>query len=256
MAKTELTKQLEKAIIAETSDWFGCLEVTIGWYGSGRVDFMTMDSKEIFRCYEIKISKSDFHSKHGHNFVGNYNYYVMPKGLFEEVKEEIPDYIGVYCGYEQSYKGKTYWSISLEKRPKKQELKEDIGILKNSMIRSLYRDVCKLYQQENEDVITKYKRKINNLEKEVKDYKTKYQETKDKLIEVNKENILSQFTNEDNNLFTYKEWCPILEKENNMRIIDDDGATQVRRDRKTDTKLTKQEAFQYFIMNTVEFNIY
>ena len=45
-------------------------------------------------CFEIKISKSDFHSPHGHNFVGNLNYYVMPYNLFKDLKDEIPDNIG------------------------------------------------------------------------------------------------------------------------------------------------------------------
>lgn len=45
-------------------------------------------------CFEIKISKADFHSKNGHNFIGNLNYYVMPYSLFKEVKDEIPDGIG------------------------------------------------------------------------------------------------------------------------------------------------------------------
>lgn len=58
--KSKLTKEIEKALQKETSNWFGCLEVTIGWYGRKRVDFMSMDSKEIFRCFEIKISKADF----------------------------------------------------------------------------------------------------------------------------------------------------------------------------------------------------
>lgn len=49
----------------------------------------------LIACYEIKISKADFKSKHGHNFVGNANYYVMPKALYEEVKDQIPDDIGV-----------------------------------------------------------------------------------------------------------------------------------------------------------------
>ena len=44
---------------------------------------------------EIKVTKDDFHSKHGHNFVGNANYYVMPKELYNEVKSEIPEDIGV-----------------------------------------------------------------------------------------------------------------------------------------------------------------
>ena len=45
-------------------------------------------------CFEIKISKADFHSSHGHNFVGNLNYYVMPLDLYKEVSSEIPPEIG------------------------------------------------------------------------------------------------------------------------------------------------------------------
>lgn len=161
MAKTDLTLQLEKAIQKETfknMSVFGCLEVTIGWYGKGRVDFMTMDSKEIFRCYELKVSKKDFHSNHGHNFVGNYNYYVMPVELYNEIKEEIPREIGVYA-WNGEY-------LNLIKRPKKQELKVDKGILKNSLIRCLYRDSHKIKESENVDIMTKLKSKVARLEKE------------------------------------------------------------------------------------------
>lgn len=174
MAKTELTKQLEKAIIKETSKWFGCLEVTIGWYGKQRVDFMTMDSKEIFRCYELKISKSDFNSNHGHNFVGHYNYYVMPKELYEKVKEEIPKHIGTYILDSNS--------LRLIKKPKKQELIKDIEILKNSMIRSLYRDVCKFYNQSEECILDYYKRRINRLEKELRNANRLYLATSNELF--------------------------------------------------------------------------
>lgn len=55
----------------------------------------TGDMDVLITCYEIKISKADFKSKHGHNFVGNANYYVMPKSLYEEVKDLIPEDIGV-----------------------------------------------------------------------------------------------------------------------------------------------------------------
>lgn len=52
-------------------------------------------------CFEMKITKADFKSKNGHNFVGNRNYYVMPKDLYESVKELVPKDIGViiYCGH-------------------------------------------------------------------------------------------------------------------------------------------------------------
>lgn len=53
------------------------------------------DNDVLITCFEIKISKADFHSKHGHNFVGNANFYVMPKELYMEIKDEIPDNIGV-----------------------------------------------------------------------------------------------------------------------------------------------------------------
>ena len=46
-------------------------------------------------CYEIKISKADFKSANGHNFVGNCNYYVAPKALYPEVVDMVPDDIGV-----------------------------------------------------------------------------------------------------------------------------------------------------------------
>lgn len=147
MGKTELTKEIERAISSETSKWFGCHEVTIGWYGTQRVDFMTMDTKDIFRCYEIKISKSDFKSKHGHNFVGHFNYYVIPKELYEDIKDEVDKDIGIYI-----WNGK---HIRLAKRPKKRNLKLDIDILKNSMIRSLYRDACKVATSEDVEVMAR-----------------------------------------------------------------------------------------------------
>ena len=49
-----------------------------------------------FYCYEVKSSVEDFHSKHGHNFIGDRNYYVMPSDVYEKVKHLIPWNIGVY----------------------------------------------------------------------------------------------------------------------------------------------------------------
>lgn len=52
-------------------------------------------------CYEIKITKSDFQSNHGHNFVGNFNYYVVPKKLYPQIKNLVSKDIGVitYAGH-------------------------------------------------------------------------------------------------------------------------------------------------------------
>ena len=51
-----------------------------------------------FYCYEIKSSVEDFKSKNGHNFVGDYNYYVMPEDVFSAIKfaVDIPYYVGVF----------------------------------------------------------------------------------------------------------------------------------------------------------------
>ena len=48
-----------------------------------------------FYCYEIKSSVKDFHSKNGHNFIGDFNYYVMPLEVYQKVEVEIPYRVGV-----------------------------------------------------------------------------------------------------------------------------------------------------------------
>lgn len=66
-----------------------------------RVDFMKFKpvnntvsgiEKGDFYCYEVKSSVEDFHSKNGHNFLGDYNYYVMPECDFLVLV--TPEYIG------------------------------------------------------------------------------------------------------------------------------------------------------------------
>jgi len=164
MAKTELTIQLERQIWFAThkQGLFGCFEVTVGWYGKERVDYLTYDTNGIWRCYEIKISKSDFHSKNHTTFIGHYNYYVMPNDLYEQVKEEIPCYIGAWIG------GRCI------KRAKKQELTIDEQVLKDSLIRSLYREAEKVIKNDNPTIIESLKRKVKNMEDRAKQYERKY----------------------------------------------------------------------------------
>ncbi len=167
MAETQLTKDLKKSMWFATKKMgvFGCFEVTIGFYGKERVDYMTLDTKGTWRCYEIKISKSDFHSKAKNTFVGHYNYYVMPPELYEELKDEIPKHIGVFVGTE-SY-------AFCKRNAKKQVLIVEEDILKISMIRSMNRDVEKNIKIDDENTINRYKRKINSLEKEqTRNYET------------------------------------------------------------------------------------
>ena len=164
--KTDLTLQLEREIWKATKKQgvFGCLEVTIGWFGKERVDYLTYDTKGIWRCYEIKISKSDFHSKAHNTFIGHFNYYVMPQELYEQVKEEIPKHIGVYI------------NGVCRKNAKKQKLSVDEQVLKNSMIRSLCRDVDKQIKSGDSNYVDSTNRQIARLNKQVKEYKEKYWE--------------------------------------------------------------------------------
>lgn len=75
-------------------------EVTFDYATSNavRVDYMKFKpvnntvsgiEKGDFYCYEVKSSVEDFHSKNGHNFIGDFNYYVMPEDVYEKVKDEI-----------------------------------------------------------------------------------------------------------------------------------------------------------------------
>lgn len=97
------------------------------------VDILELNSQKGWCCYEIKISKSDFHSKAIKSFVGDYNYYLMPDELYEQIKNEIPKEIGVYV-----YNGKYLY---LKKKARKQKLIDGIDSqLYYGMVRGLNRE--------------------------------------------------------------------------------------------------------------------
>ena len=152
MAKTAKTLELEKSIynLTRKQGVFGCYEVTIGWFGHERVDYITMDTKNIFRCYEIKVSKADFYSKAKKTFLGDYNYYVIPDELYEKVKDDIPKHIGVYNEHK------------CIKKAKKQEVK-DKDLLKNSMLRSLYRYFEEVTLGKDTGLLKRYQKQIAKL---------------------------------------------------------------------------------------------
>ena len=89
MSKTKLTLEIEKALCNKANKNFDryALEVPVS---NGICDFVSIDIAyrkhgiPIISCYEIKISYSDFKSKNGHNFVGDFNYYVVPQKLYDE----------------------------------------------------------------------------------------------------------------------------------------------------------------------------
>lgn len=104
-----LSKELEKYLDPHNDPRiYWAKEVTFD-YATGntiRVDYMKFKpvnntvsgiEKGDFYCYEVKSSIEDFHSKNGHNFIGDLNYYVMPFEVYESVKGEIPWAVGVMC---------------------------------------------------------------------------------------------------------------------------------------------------------------
>ena len=162
MITIDNTEELRKALYNYLSvqGVYVCHEVTLplvtdsDLYRHGRVDMITYQKKHrekqgTFRFYELKISKSDFRSKNGHNFLGNYNYYVFPnKELFESVKSDIPDFVGCLVPrYQVNRQVYTHelgdWIFECVKKPKKRELACSYDELTHNLITALSRECCK-----------------------------------------------------------------------------------------------------------------
>lgn len=101
--------------------WYGVFEVAvpraiINKYHRERLDFLTYETSGIYRAYEIKRDKSDFYSGCAWSWIGNYNYFIMPHSLYCEVKNDIPDGIGVWIIREYTK------NMECVKKPKYREL--------------------------------------------------------------------------------------------------------------------------------------
>lgn len=203
--KTEETLKLEKQIRQATHKMgvFQCFEVTIGYAGDERVDFMTYDTKGIFRCYELKVSKADFHSNAAVSFVGHYNYYVLTRDLYNQVKDEIPDWVGVYVGDYCIKKAKKQDLSNKEYRMRRtingrstEVVIPWIDLLKESMIRSLYRDSDKLFYSNNDKYLNQMKCEIERTRRErdaeSKKYKKLWKTMKKELGDKKAYNILEK----------------------------------------------------------------
>jgi hypothetical protein len=167
MAKTEATVQLERAIYNATRKMgtFCCFEVTIGIGGSERVDYITYDTKKVWRCFEIKTSVADFRSKAKKSFVGHLNYFVLTKEVYEKVKDEVPKHVGVYV------------NGMCRKRAKKQQVTPEMHeTLTMSMIRSLSREAEKVHNSENVQHLAHMKRMQDHYQKEAQEARRSYNE--------------------------------------------------------------------------------
>ena len=89
--------------------------------------------------------------------------------VFDKVKDEIPNHIGVYV----------YGDCV--KKPKKQEVDEKtVHLLKDSMLRSLYRYFEEIIQNDDDSLIKKKNRYIGHLKYERDKYYQQYWELKKK----------------------------------------------------------------------------
>ena len=138
MAKTQETRDLEKALQdrCAAKGEYGCSEVTIGFVhgGNGReiVDFLSMDSEGVFKCFEIKVTLADLRSDAKLSWYGDYNYLVVSEELYRKSPawdNYIPPYAGILAGT----------GLSVKRRAKKIGVAaEQRALLQDSMIRSLY----------------------------------------------------------------------------------------------------------------------
>ena len=144
MSKRNETLQIENALAEECRQkrLYGCEEVTIGFPHQGKgneiVDFISMDSKGIIRCYEIKVSVADLKSKAKKSFYGHYNYLVVSSELLEKVSdwgEYIADGVGLMVCQTS---GDHYYLQSLSKAKRMDVSADVLDMLKESMIRSMY----------------------------------------------------------------------------------------------------------------------
>lgn len=152
MTKTTETKAIEHALWTNTlaMNVCRCFEVTIGTSvrnNAERVDYMTYQTDNgIIRCYEIKVTLSDLKSKAHQTFVGDYNYLVITKELFEKVKANgiLSNYyfngVGIYIV--------EYNNLICKYKPKRQNVKTSMrATILESMLRSSHRELEKLYAE-------------------------------------------------------------------------------------------------------------
>ncbi|MBQ6787531.1 MAG: hypothetical protein IJO85_07410 [Lachnospiraceae bacterium] len=124
-------------------------EVTFD-YSTGhpvRVDYMRFKpvnntvsgiEKGDFYCYEVKSSVEDFHSKNGHNFIGDYNYYVMPRDVYEKVQREVPWKVGVFVSSMEECEG--LLTLTQVKKARRSDRERPVSEMLLMMFRSAARD--------------------------------------------------------------------------------------------------------------------
>ena len=151
MERKEITAQLSQALekyICPRHDpriyWAREVTFDYGTLHQVRVDYMQFKPVNNsasgiehgdFFCYEVKSSVDDFNSKHGHNMIGDFNYYVMPEEVYEAVKDKIPFRVGVLVPTDEPWRTLK----SIKKAQRQDRMKPALEMLL-MMFRSAARD--------------------------------------------------------------------------------------------------------------------
>jgi len=154
--KTKLTRQLESTLYQYCFEQGSYVVEEVSMPAKkGIVDTLSYqqlpDGQLEWRCYELKVTKSDFHSKAKLSFIGNYNYFVLPQKLYTEVATEIPDHIGVliYRAFDQRAVKlapeplRAPGFLTVAKKAQYQPLQVDETELTSHFVASLFREVDK-----------------------------------------------------------------------------------------------------------------
>jgi len=129
-----LEKALEERCVKKRE--YGSKEVTIGFkhggHGDEIVDFMTVDSDSVIRCYELKVTLQDLRSEAKKSWYGDYNYLVVSDALLARSPSwgnYIPPYVGILAGT----------SLKSCRNAKKKVISEDVRqMCRDSLIRTLF----------------------------------------------------------------------------------------------------------------------
>lgn len=134
-------------------------------------DYITIDTKDVTRCYEIKVTMQDLKSKSKKSFYGHYNYLAVTEQLLQKIEKSgirlsdygVPDWAGIISFG-------TYSFTSVKKAVKQDISQEQLSILKTSIIRSMYWKMEKYRMQADGTALQKEK-------KETSRYKQMYKES-------------------------------------------------------------------------------
>lgn len=121
---------------------------------------MTMDSKGVIKCYELKVTLQDLKSSAKKSWYGHYNYLVVSRELYSQVSDwndYIPKHIGIIVGE----------FLESKRKAQKCEVSTETEImLKESMIRSMFWKMEKYKDAQSLDKQKQLQSKIRRLEHE------------------------------------------------------------------------------------------